>query len=79
MQINDRYEFPVQLDLDRENGKYLSPDADRRVRNLYTIHRLLVVILFVCLSFLNLKLLIFLFLVLRFFFLVNDINITFIF
>lgn len=39
MQINDRYEFPLQLDLDRDNGKYLSPDADRRVRNLYTLHR----------------------------------------
>lgn len=40
VQINDRYEFPLQLDLDRENGKYLSPDADRSVRNLYTLHRL---------------------------------------
>lgn len=38
-QINDRYEFPSKLDLDRENGKYLSPDADRSVRNLYTLHR----------------------------------------
>ncbi|XP_052184999.1 ubiquitin C-terminal hydrolase 13-like isoform X3 [Diospyros lotus] len=42
VKINDRYEFPVQLDLDRENGKYLSPDADRRVRNLYTLHSVLV-------------------------------------
>ncbi|KAF8398026.1 hypothetical protein HHK36_016952 [Tetracentron sinense] len=40
--INDRYEFPLQLDLDRENGKYLSPDADRSVRNLYTLHSVLV-------------------------------------
>nr|DAD24013.1 TPA_asm: hypothetical protein HUJ06_025476 [Nelumbo nucifera] len=31
LQINDRYEFPLELDLDRENGKYLSPEADRRV------------------------------------------------
>ena len=38
-QINDRYEFPLQLDLDRDNGKYLSPHADRNVRNLYTLHR----------------------------------------
>ncbi|KAI3961734.1 hypothetical protein MKW92_024753 [Papaver armeniacum] len=38
VKINDRYEFPLQLDLDRENGKYLSPDADRGVRNLYTLH-----------------------------------------
>lgn len=40
VQINDRYEFPLTLDLDRENGKYLSPNADRSVRNLYTLHRL---------------------------------------
>ncbi|PSR98801.1 Ubiquitin carboxyl-terminal hydrolase [Actinidia chinensis var. chinensis] len=40
--INDRYEFPLQLDLDRENGKYLSPEADRSVRNLYTLHSVLV-------------------------------------
>ncbi|XVF24606.1 hypothetical protein REPUB_Repub13aG0141800 [Reevesia pubescens] len=39
VKINDRYEFPLQLDLDRENGKYLSPEADRSVRNLYTLHR----------------------------------------
>ncbi|KAF5796992.1 putative ubiquitinyl hydrolase 1 [Helianthus annuus] len=37
--INNRYEFPLELDLDRENGKYLSPDADKCVRNLYTLHR----------------------------------------
>ena len=24
-QINDRYEFPLQLDLDKDDGKYLSP------------------------------------------------------
>ncbi|XP_060172932.1 ubiquitin C-terminal hydrolase 13-like isoform X1 [Lycium barbarum] len=40
--INDRYEFPLQLDLDRENGKYLSPQADKSVRNLYTLHSVLV-------------------------------------
>lgn len=39
LQINDRYDFPIQLDLDRDDGKYLSPDADRNVRNLYTLHR----------------------------------------
>nr|XP_025887466.1 ubiquitin carboxyl-terminal hydrolase 13-like isoform X1 [Solanum lycopersicum] len=39
--INDPYEFPLQLDLDRENGKYLSPEADRTVRNLYTLHSVL--------------------------------------
>ncbi|KAL2549122.1 Ubiquitin carboxyl-terminal hydrolase 12 [Forsythia ovata] len=42
VKINDRYEFPLQLDLDIENGKYLSPDADRSVRNLYTLHSVLV-------------------------------------
>ncbi|CAL5343071.1 unnamed protein product [Camellia sinensis] len=40
--INDRYEFPLQLDLDREDGRYLSPEADRSVRNLYTLHSVLV-------------------------------------
>jgi len=42
VKINDHYEFPLQLDLDRDNGKYLSPDADRSVRNLYTLHSVLV-------------------------------------
>ncbi|CAI9095952.1 OLC1v1031999C1 [Oldenlandia corymbosa var. corymbosa] len=41
VKINDRYEFPLQLDLDRENGKCLSPDADRSVQNLYTLHSVL--------------------------------------
>ncbi|KAK9986554.1 hypothetical protein SO802_031505 [Lithocarpus litseifolius] len=42
VKVNDRYEFPLELDLDRENGKYLSPEADRSVRNLYTLHSVLV-------------------------------------
>ncbi|GAA0176566.1 cysteine protease [Lithospermum erythrorhizon] len=42
VKINDRYEFPLELDLDREDGKYLSPDADRSVRNLYNLHSVLV-------------------------------------
>ncbi|KAL6845478.1 hypothetical protein ACP4OV_024973 [Aristida adscensionis] len=42
VKINDRYEFPIQLDLDRDSGKYLSPEADRSVRNLYTLHSVLV-------------------------------------
>ncbi|CAN1298211.1 Ubiquitin C-terminal hydrolase 12 [Linum perenne] len=42
VKINDRYEFPLQLDLDVEDGKYLSPAADRSVRNLYTLHSVLV-------------------------------------
>ncbi|CAN6577223.1 unnamed protein product [Malus baccata var. baccata] len=42
VKVNDRYEFPLQLDLDRENGMYLSPESDRGVRNLYTLHSVLV-------------------------------------
>ncbi|KAG4397296.1 hypothetical protein AAZX31_10G113800 [Glycine max] len=42
VKINDRYEFPLQLDLDMDNGKYLSPDADRSIRNFYTLHSVLV-------------------------------------
>ncbi|RDX69528.1 Ubiquitin carboxyl-terminal hydrolase 13, partial [Mucuna pruriens] len=42
VKINDYYEFPLQLDLDRDSGKYLSPEADRSVRNLYTLHSVLV-------------------------------------
>lgn len=41
-QINDRYEFPDELDLDVGDGKFLSPDADRSVRNLYRLHSVLV-------------------------------------
>lgn len=48
LQINDRYEFPLELDLDRDNGKYLSPEADRSVRNLYMLHRLLCTPLYLC-------------------------------
>ncbi|KAL0368371.1 UNVERIFIED_CONTAM: Ubiquitin carboxyl-terminal hydrolase 13 [Sesamum calycinum] len=42
VKINKRYEFPLELDLDRDNGKYLSPEANRRVRNLYTLHSVFV-------------------------------------
>lgn len=38
VKINDRYEFPAEMDLD----KYLAPDADRSVRNHYTLHSVLV-------------------------------------
>lgn len=41
-QINDRYEFPDELDLDVGDGKYLSENADRSVRNLYKLHSVLV-------------------------------------
>ena len=42
VQINDRYEFPDELDLDLEDGKWLSENADRSVRNLYKLHSVLV-------------------------------------
>ncbi|XP_035822909.1 ubiquitin carboxyl-terminal hydrolase 13 isoform X7 [Zea mays] len=42
VKINDRYEFPLQLDLDRDGGKYIAPNADRSTRNLYTLHSVLV-------------------------------------
>lgn len=42
LQINDRYEFPDELDLDVDDGKFLAPDADRSVRNLYKLHSVLV-------------------------------------
>ncbi|GLJ42235.1 hypothetical protein SUGI_0874260 [Cryptomeria japonica] len=40
--INDRYEFPLELDLDKDDGRYLSSDADRSVRNLYSLYSVLV-------------------------------------
>ncbi|KAL0433504.1 UNVERIFIED_CONTAM: Ubiquitin carboxyl-terminal hydrolase 13 [Sesamum latifolium] len=42
VKINDRYEFPLELDLDRDNGIYLSPEANRTARNLYILHSVLV-------------------------------------
>ncbi|KAI3991058.1 hypothetical protein MKX01_017218 [Papaver californicum] len=42
VKINDRYEFPLQLDLDREDHRYLSPDADETVHNRYILHAVLV-------------------------------------
>ena len=42
MQVNDRYEFPEELDLDVGDGKYLSADADRSKRNKYKLHSVLV-------------------------------------
>ncbi|KAI3915068.1 hypothetical protein MKW92_007257 [Papaver armeniacum] len=42
VKVNDRYEFPLQLDLDREDHKYLCTDSDRSVRNLYTLYGVLV-------------------------------------
>ncbi|KAG2490856.1 hypothetical protein HYH03_010774 [Edaphochlamys debaryana] len=42
VKINDRYEFYEEIDLDRGDGKYLSPTADRSVRNVYRLHSVLV-------------------------------------
>eukprot|EP00899_Mesostigma_viride_P017736 jgi/Mesvir1/25964/Mv20952-RA.3 len=42
VKINDRYEFPQELDLDIDNRKYLTQDADPSVRNLYELHSVLV-------------------------------------
>ncbi len=42
LQINDRYEFPDELDLDVDDGKFLAPEADRSVRNKYKLHSVLV-------------------------------------
>lgn len=41
-QVNDRYEFFDELDLDMENGRLLSPNADHTVRNLYKLFAVLV-------------------------------------
>eukprot|EP00899_Mesostigma_viride_P025270 jgi/Mesvir1/5928/Mv00696-RA.1 len=38
----DRFEFPLELDLDVEGRKYLSKDADASVRNLYELHSVFV-------------------------------------
>ena len=49
-QINDRYEFYDELDLDREAGKFLSPTGAQQLstgslsapRNTYKLHSVLV-------------------------------------
>ena len=40
--MNDRYEFYDELDLDRDNFKYLSENCDKSIRNLYKLHSVLV-------------------------------------
>ncbi|CAI5494319.1 unnamed protein product, partial [Closterium sp. Naga37s-1] len=39
VKLNDRFEFPQELDMDTGNHKYLSPLSDTSVRNLYLLHR----------------------------------------
>ena len=41
-QVNDRYEFHDELDLDVEDGRLLAPKADRSVRNLFKLFAVLV-------------------------------------
>ena len=40
--INERFEFPTVLDMDREGAKYFTDEADKSVRNLYRLHSVLV-------------------------------------
>ena len=42
VQINSVYEFPKILDLDRDDGKYLSKKTDRSVHNKFKLHSMLV-------------------------------------
>ena len=42
VKINDRYEFPEELDLDAEGGRYLAPGAPRGARNRYRLLAVLV-------------------------------------
>jgi hypothetical protein len=42
LQLNTRYKFYEELDLDKDGGKYLSPKADRNVVNKYKLHSVLV-------------------------------------
>lgn len=40
--INERFEFPTVLDMDREGRKYFTDEADPSVKNLYKLHSVLV-------------------------------------
>ena len=40
--INERFEFPTTLDLDRDGRKYLTDDADTSIVNVYRLHSVLV-------------------------------------
>mmetsp|Transcript_41401 Transcript_41401/g.100498 ORF Transcript_41401/g.100498 Transcript_41401/m.100498 type:complete len:1169 (+) Transcript_41401:70-3576(+) len=40
--INERFEFPTRLDMDRDNRKYFTVDADPSVVNVYRLHSVLV-------------------------------------
>ena len=40
--INERFEFPTSLDLDREDRKYFTAEADKNIANQYRLHSVLV-------------------------------------
>jgi ubiquitin carboxyl-terminal hydrolase 7 len=40
--INERFEFPTTLDMDREDRKYFTADSDPNVVNVYRLHSVLV-------------------------------------
>ncbi|CAI5464489.1 unnamed protein product [Closterium sp. Yama58-4] len=42
LKVKDRFEFPLELDMDKDSGKYLTTDLDRTGRNLYLLHSVLV-------------------------------------
>ena len=42
VKINERYEFPEKLDLDREEFKYMTKDSDKSMKNQYTLYSILV-------------------------------------
>ena len=42
VKINDKYEFPEELDLDAGGRRYLAAGADKGVTNAYTLHSVLV-------------------------------------
>merc|ERR1719238_2033653 len=40
--INERFEFPTTLDMNREDRKYFTADSDPNVKNVYRLHSVLV-------------------------------------
>jgi len=42
VKINERYEFPEKLDLDRDDFKYMTKDSDRSLKNQYSLYSVLV-------------------------------------
>uniref|UniRef100_A0A7S2Z4X2 ubiquitinyl hydrolase 1 n=1 Tax=Chloropicon laureae TaxID=464258 RepID=A0A7S2Z4X2_9CHLO len=42
VKVNERYEFPDKLDLDREGFKYMTKDSDKSIKSQYTLYSVLV-------------------------------------